>query len=136
LNEGDQVLSVTDAQGRHVSVQPGEEVQVLEFLALDGLTKTSDAPLFNPVVGLAQVVFAAAEEQAVALDVAACRKALVFGVSGCTVQVFLQAATNTPALHPPLAAGETLEIDLARQAEQLVLVSSAAGSCWVKQLQE
>lgn len=131
-NDGSTIQTYKDVFGRGQHAVPGQEVTTFHNLAAPW-TITDPTPFYNPVLSITDVTFSAAEEQEVTVDTD-CERLLIYGVTGCIVEPFVDSSANTPALHSPLAAGDELEVYTKDQMRKIVLVSDAAGSCTIKQL--
>jgi hypothetical protein len=137
-NDGNRSVSVKNTSGNSVLVAPGEAVETYEVLTVSGMTKTAEAPYWNPATAVHAVTSSGAEDdKTVALNNLA-DAVEVYNASAGLVTVYLRSKANTPGLVVP--AGSLRRIDgLKNMVNQLVLTFSAsvtAGQCYVTEIKE
>jgi len=137
-NDGGRSVSVKNTAGVSVLVAPGETIETYEVLTVAGMTKTAEAPYYNPATAVHAVTSTgASDDKTVALDSLADAVEIYNAGSGL-VTVYLRSKSNTPGLVVP--AGTLRRIDgLKNMVNQLVLTFSAAvtaGQCYVTEIKE
>lgn len=121
-----------DISVRGEKVPPGATIQTVEYLTEGGLTKTSDAPYYNPLQFLETIDFSAAETVVFPIpDPAKCKFIRFQKISeGITVDVYLgsQVGNPVPVLKNWDAYDPAVELDTEYSVGSLILVSSGIGS--------
>ena len=121
-----------DISVRGEKVPPGATVSTVEYLSEGGLTKTSDAPYYNPLQFLTTINFVAAEEVTFQIpDPSKCKLIRFQKVSeGITVDVYLgdRVANPVPIIKNWDAFDPAVELDTEYSVGALVFVSSGIGS--------
>lgn len=137
-NDGERSVSVKNTSGISVLVAPGETVETYEVLTISGMTKTAEAPYYNPATAVHAVTSTgASDDKTVALN-SLTDAVEVYNAGAALVTVYLRAKANTPGLVVP--AGTLRRIGgLKNMVNQLVLTFSAAvtaGQCYVTEIKE
>ena len=137
-NDGDRSASVKNTAGNSVLVAPGETIETYEVLTLPGMTKTAEAPYWNPATAVHAVTSSGVgDDKTIALNSLA-DAVEVYNAGAGLITIYLRDKTNTPGLVVP--AGSLRRIDgLKNMVDQLVLTFSAAvtaGQCYVTEIKE
>ncbi len=134
-NDGNNSVVVKDTFDKSQSLKSGESIETYTFYNIDDLVKTSDDPLYNPVVSNTDVVSTGVGDDKTETLSSTTEYVKIWQVTDANVSVFFQNADNTPAASV-LRPGDSANICLNDYAEQIVMQFSAAGSCNVIQSKE
>jgi hypothetical protein len=95
-NDSTTVYFVTDTSNLRQAVQPGDEIETYQLLDLDGMTRTAEAPYFNPSRGVHALVSSGiGDDQTIYLDPET-DEIEIWNRSGVDITCFLRSTDNVP----------------------------------------
>ena len=136
-NDSETVYSVLDLNDRKQAVQPGESIETFQLLDLSGMTKTDDAPYFNPSGGVHDITSSGVgDDQTITLS-SETDEIEIWNESEADITCFLRSTANTPGFKI-LAASIRNISGLKNYVDVVVLQFSAAvsaGGCFLTELE-
>lgn len=133
-NDSQNTVQIEKLNGDKISIYPGGQSESKHFIEIPGLVLISDEPLFNPSVKNEVVSFAAAEEKTVTIE-SGTDEVMVWQVSGCNVEIFMQAVSNIPAWTMLRNGLDGTKMICDKTFNKLILKSDGAGTCRVQQIE-
>jgi len=137
-NDSENTYQILNSNNEQQVVIPGDSVLTFQILDLSGMTKTAEAPYFNPVPasGVHDVISTGpGDDKTINLD-SATDEIEIWNESSADITCFLRAAANTPGLM--ILENSVRNISaLKNQADKVVLQFSAAvttGQCYLTEL--
>ncbi|MDZ7831622.1 MAG: hypothetical protein U5L07_07705 [Desulfobacterales bacterium] len=115
-NDSNGYISIESTDGRTIQLAPGESGQTYQYYDIDNLTKTSDAPRYNPVIAQASITASGTE---VSVDTAA-DTVVVINDSDAALSVYWGSRTNTPATPIPADSRWNFD-DIRAVADKLII---------------
>ena len=131
-NDGPEEITVEETDGRvefNKTLKPGEQAETWRYYDNPDLTKLSDSPMYNRVVGR-QTVTLSATPQDVPISLNA-DWVLIYAITGA-VTAYRQSADNTPAEYAAHTDDDP-KIQIPAKATFDKLVVSGSGTCEVVQ---
>lgn len=137
-NDSENTYKVLNSEHNEQVVQPRESVATLQFLDISGMTKTAEAPYFNPSDGVHEVTSTGpADDKTIVLD-SATNEIEIWNESEATITCFLRTTANTPGLK--ILAKSIRNISgLSKRVDQIILQFSTAvssGQCYLTELED
>lgn len=135
-NDSENTYKILNISDEEQIVQPGQSVQTYRILTLSGLTKTAEAPYFNPSDGVHDVTSTGpGDDKTINLD-SDTDEIEIWNESEADITCFLRAAANTPGLK--ILENSIRNISaLKNQVNAVVLQFSVAvtsGQCYLTEL--
>ncbi len=116
-----------------IAFLPNEEKDVYRIFDDDPrLLKISDAPYYNPIIKVDNVIFSGANDnKEIIVNYKSVPIVIIQSVKDCDLKVYINSLDNEPAI--PVGEGEKLNLRSFRVVSKLILNPSEAGSCKVVQ---
>jgi len=137
-NDSESTYKVLNSVGTEQVVPPGNSVQTFQLLSIFGLTKTAEAPYFNPSDGVHEISSTGSGDDKTIVLNSATNEIEIWNESEATITCFLRTTTNTPGLK--ILAKSIRNISgLSKRVDQIILQFSTAvssGQCYLTELED